>query len=244
MTPLSRACTNGSAPLVELLLKAGANPNTRHRHRRDAAHDVRGQRQRRRGPAADRARRRRQREGAVAESDALDVGGRRASSRTSSACSSRPAPISRRTRRRDSPRCTSRRARATSRRRAQLLSAGVNINIRSQPDEPAAAATRSVPAPDAACQARRRRRVRREVPAIRRRSPRAARRCSWRRCAGMCRSRCSCSSTARIPMSLDAGFTPLHWASATWEGGISNPVYGFSDADERHSRIARRSCSS
>jgi ankyrin repeat protein len=28
---------------------------------------------------------------------------------------------------------------------------------------------------------------------------------------------------------LDAGFTPLHWASATWEGGISNQVYGFTD---------------
>jgi ankyrin repeat protein len=31
------------------------------------------------------------------------------------------------------------------------------------------------------------------------------------------------------PNVLDAGFTPLHWASGTWEGGISNPVYGFSD---------------
>src|SRR5262245_343239 len=28
MTPLSEACTNGSAAFVELLLKAGANPNT------------------------------------------------------------------------------------------------------------------------------------------------------------------------------------------------------------------------
>ena len=32
------------------------------------------------------------------------------------------------------------------------------------------------------------------------------------------------------PNVVDAGFTPLHWASGTWEGGISNPVYGFSDA--------------
>jgi ankyrin repeat protein len=32
------------------------------------------------------------------------------------------------------------------------------------------------------------------------------------------------------PNVLDAGFTPLHWASADWEGGISNPVYGFRDA--------------
>ena len=27
----------------------------------------------------------------------------------------------------------------------------------------------------------------------------------------------------------DAGLTPLHWAAGTWEGGVSNPVYGFSD---------------
>jgi ankyrin repeat protein len=32
------------------------------------------------------------------------------------------------------------------------------------------------------------------------------------------------------PNVIDAGFTPLHWASATWEGGISNPVYGFIDS--------------
>jgi ankyrin repeat protein len=31
------------------------------------------------------------------------------------------------------------------------------------------------------------------------------------------------------PNVLDAGFTPLHWASGTWEGGISNQVYGFVD---------------
>jgi ankyrin repeat protein len=31
------------------------------------------------------------------------------------------------------------------------------------------------------------------------------------------------------PNASDAGFTPLHWASGTWEGGVSNPVYGFSE---------------
>ncbi|HKE85338.1 MAG TPA: ankyrin repeat domain-containing protein [Vicinamibacterales bacterium] len=31
------------------------------------------------------------------------------------------------------------------------------------------------------------------------------------------------------PNVLDAGFTPLHWASGTWEGGISNQVYGFAE---------------
>ena len=31
------------------------------------------------------------------------------------------------------------------------------------------------------------------------------------------------------PNAGDAGFTPLHWAAGTWEGGVSNPVYGFSD---------------
>ena len=31
------------------------------------------------------------------------------------------------------------------------------------------------------------------------------------------------------PNVIDAGFAPLHWASGTWEGGVSNPVYGFAD---------------
>ena len=29
------------------------------------------------------------------------------------------------------------------------------------------------------------------------------------------------------PNVLDAGFTPLHWAAGTWENGLANPVYGF-----------------
>jgi ankyrin repeat protein len=27
----------------------------------------------------------------------------------------------------------------------------------------------------------------------------------------------------------DAGYTPLHWAAGTWENGVANPVYGFND---------------
>ena len=32
-----------------------------------------------------------------------------------------------------------------------------------------------------------------------------------------------------FPLLGDAGFTALHWAAGTWEGCVSNPVYGFSD---------------
>ncbi len=31
------------------------------------------------------------------------------------------------------------------------------------------------------------------------------------------------------PSIMDAGFTPLHWAAGTWENGLANPVYGFVD---------------
>ena len=34
---------------------------------------------------------------------------------------------------------------------------------------------------------------------------------------------------APIPTIDAAGFTPLHWASTTWEGYAANPVYGFED---------------
>ena len=46
MTPLSQACTNGSAGFVDLLLKAGAQPQHADRNGRDAADDVREGRQR------------------------------------------------------------------------------------------------------------------------------------------------------------------------------------------------------
>ncbi len=32
------------------------------------------------------------------------------------------------------------------------------------------------------------------------------------------------------PNAIDAGFAPLHWAAGTWESGEANPVFGFTDA--------------
>jgi ankyrin repeat protein len=31
------------------------------------------------------------------------------------------------------------------------------------------------------------------------------------------------------PNIAEAGFTPLHWAAGTWEGDLSNPVFGFEE---------------
>ena len=62
VTPLSLACTNGNAAIVELLLKSGADPNARAPRRRDAADDGRADRHagRRQGAAGARRDRRRQ----------------------------------------------------------------------------------------------------------------------------------------------------------------------------------------
>src|SRR5262249_61712752 len=39
----------------------------------------------------------------------------------------------------------------------------------------------------------------------------------------------------------DAGLTPLHWASTTWENGTANPVYGFEEPmagiPDRHAKL-------
>ncbi len=39
----------------------------------------------------------------------------------------------------------------------------------------------------------------------------------------------------------DAGFTPLHWAASTWEGDLSNPMFGFTEPmsgiPDRHAKL-------
>ena len=145
------------------------------------------------------------------------------------------APISRPTRERDSPRCTSRRGRATWRARALLLAAGVNVNIRSQPEPVGAGAGQERP-PD--------------------RADGVGSRGGGRRPRGPAyQATLSAGSTpllvatvrGQVPLALfllehgadpnvgDAGFTPLHWAAGTWEGGASNPGLRFQRSDERDS---------
>ena len=220
ITPLSQACTNGSAALVELLLKAGANPEHADRHRRDAAHDVREQRQRRRRPHAAGSWRRREREGAVAEPDGVDVGRGGTSSGRGRSCSSRRGADLRAHTKKGFTALHFAAREGDLEIARRLLAAGVDMNIRSQPEP-----------------AERGRRERRADAAARGAAGSAHRR------------RVSAGSTpllvatvrGHVPLALflleqgadpnvgDAGFTPLHWAAGTWEGGVSNPVYGFSD---------------
>ena len=94
VTPLSLACTNGNAAMVELLLKAGADPEHRAARRRDRVDDRRAHRHAGRREGAARPRRRRRRQGerrgqtalmwAAAEGHAAVVAGAdRAPARTS-----------------------------------------------------------------------------------------------------------------------------------------------------------------
>jgi ankyrin repeat protein len=93
-----------------------------------------------------------------------------------------------------------------------LLAAGVDVNIRSQPDaaEKVGGAKEGGPSNDATISAG-------STPLL------------------------VATVRGQVPLALflleqgadpnveDAGFTPLHWAAGTWEGGEANPVFGFTD---------------
>ena len=226
MTPLSRACTNGSAEVVDLLLNAGANPNTpiatgvtpimtcASSGNADAVRRLiaRGANVNAKEPS--------QNQDALMWAAAerhpdvvrlLVEGGANPQAHTKKGFTAlhfaaREGDI-------DSVR--------------RLLAAGVNVNIRSLQDAPVEAAKEGSTGRSASGTA---------TAAVAPRGP-------------AYQATISAGSTpllvatmrGHVPLALflleqgadpnvlDAGLTPLHWASGVWEGGISNPVYGFSD---------------
>jgi len=217
MTPLSQACTNGSAPFVDLLLKAGANPNT------PVATGVPPIMTCARSGSLDAVRR-------LVAGDA-DVNAKEPSQNQTAlmwaAAEHHPeivrtlidakADLRARTRGGFTPLHFAAREGDIESARL-LLAAGVDINIRSQPDR----------APDTAEGA---------DPG----TPAAARRVASATASFGATPLLVATLRSQAPLALflleqganpniaDTGITPLHWASATWENGTANPVYGFEE---------------
>ena len=231
MTPLSRACTNGSVALVDVLLKAGANPNTP-----IATGET---------PLMTCAS-----SGSVDAARMLIAGGANVNAKEPSqnqdalmwAAAERHADVVRllieggadlraHTKKGFTALHFAAREGDLESTRA-LISAGVSVNARSTPDD----------APDAERG--------NEAPAPTGRSVSGAAAGPGAPRGPAYQATISAGSTpllvatvrGHVPLALflleqgadpnvlDGGFTPLHWASGTWEGGISNPVYGFTDA--------------
>ena len=231
MTPLSRACTNGNAALVDLLLKAGANPNTAIATGETpimtcaGSGSVDGVRMLIARGANVNAKEPSQNQDALmwaaAERHAevvrlLIEGGADLQAHTKKGFTALHFAA------REGDLETTR----------ALIAAGVSMNVRSTPDQTADAERGN------------------EAPAPTGRSVSGAAAGPGAPRGPGYQATISAGSTpllvatvrGHVPLALfvleqgadpnvlDAGFTPLHWASGTWEGGISNPVYGFTDA--------------
>ncbi len=237
MTPISQACTNGSAQFVDLLLKAGANPNTpigtgetplMTCARAGSADAVRmllvhGANVNAKEPNQNQtalmwaaAEQHTKVVQVLIEANA-DLQAHTKSGFTALHFAARVGDIE------------------TTR---TLLGAGVDVNIKSQPDpesgrgqgarEAGAAAARGAVAPGRAAAAR---------------GTGAGGGAGSRGGTNFGGSTPLLVATVRgqVPLALyllehgadpnvlDAGFTPLHWAAGTWENGLANPVYGFVD---------------
>jgi ankyrin repeat protein len=223
MTPLSRACTNGSAVLVERLLEAGANPNTAVATGETPLMTCAG------SGSADAVR--------LLIARGADVNVKEPAQHQTAvmwAASERHPEVVRtliehgadlqaRTKRGFTALHFAAREGDLESARL-LLAAGVDVNLLSQPETeekavPVVGSGGSRPAP-----------ARSGGPSY--------------------VASVSTGSTplvvatvrAQVPLALfllekgaspdagSAGFTALHWAAGTWEGGESNPVFGFSDA--------------
>ena len=228
MTPLSEACTNGSLALVDLLLKAGANPNT------PVGTGVPPIMTCARSGSADAVKR-------LIAGDA-DVNakepGQNQTALMWAAAEHHPAIVRSLIEAKADLQAHTKNgftalhfaAREGDIESARLLlAAGVNINIRSQPDVPQTAKKAEEGNPLS--------------------GPRALSATISEGATPLLVA----TLRAQVPLALflleqgadpnvgDAGLTPLHWAAATWENGTANPVYGFQEPmagiADRHAKL-------
>jgi ankyrin repeat protein len=218
MTPLSQACTNGSAAFVSLLLNAGANPNT------PIATGVPPIMTCARSGSADGVR-------ALIAGDADLNAKEPAQNQTAlmwAAAEHHPDVVQMLIQAKANVLARTKNgftalhfaAREGDIESARLLlAAGVNINVRSQPGVPSEI----------------------EQDSKGRAQPLAGRRALSATGSEGATPLLVATMRAQVPMALflleqsadpdigDAGLVPLHWASATWENGTANPVYGFDE---------------
>ena len=228
MTPLSRACTNGSAVMVEKLLDAGANPNTP-----IATGET---------PLMTCAS-----SGNVAAVRMLIARGANVNASEPSqnqdalmwAAAERHADVVRllieaganpqaHTKKGFSALHFATREGDLETTR-QLLAAGVNVNIRSLPDEPVAETRKENTGGGRSSSGAAAVSVAPRGPAYQATLSAGSTPLLVATVRGHVPLAIFLLEQGADPNVIDAGFTPLHWASATWEGGISNPVYGFVD---------------